>query len=397
MNEKITKEKFKKFNELKNENELKFNVKNVSLMKKQLFSLMMAFALVMGLSVGAWAQDGLAPSTVKWVIKGSTSTFSVPVIGTNTYSWSVLEHAFTDLNIGIDEGSTTVVSSGTPKVTIGTASAASTTVKFFDAPASGNMFAVQVVETNSFNVCTSIRRFYINVFDFDVDVALVSNAAGADQNFDANETPYCNSWSGLVINNTHDAAELRAMHADYEVNPVNDSLKYTTSYYAVTFSLSNAPGSVTIADYKWRFQYSMPGATNLSLYEITSLTSGAVFSTAPVAADATSAVTLTGWADGTFTGNNAVYVAAAATTTYIFRVRTHNLMDQTAPMVYDLRIDQVQLETTGANTEYNNGEKLHAEIISTGSLTGRTALDDGRTGTRTINQSPATDVIQIVE
>lgn len=362
-------------------------------MKKQIFTLMTVLAMIIMAGSSAFAQDGLAPSTVKWVIEGSTSTFSVPVLGTNTYSWTVFEYDFDDTNVGINTGLTDVSAS---KVTIGTPTAASTTVKFYAAPGTDNMFAVQCTETNASNSCTTIRRFYVNVFDFEVDVALVNDAAGAGSNPDNDEAAYCNSWSGLVVDNIHTAEELRNMHADYAVNVTNDSLKYTTSYYAVTISLVNAPGTVTIADYKWRFQYSMPGATNLSLYEITSLTSGAVFATEPVAASATTAVTLTGWSDGTFTGNNAVNVAASATSTYIFRVRTHNLMDQANPMVYDLRIDQAQLET-GANTEYNNGEKLHQDIITAGSLAGRTALDDGRTGTRTIDQSPATEVITIVE
>lgn len=87
------KKEFKK-KELENEKRM-LNFKKCSLMKKQLFTLMMAFALIMGLSVSAWAQTVLPTSPVegsrgnpKIYITGATDSVSITRGALNsTVSW----------------------------------------------------------------------------------------------------------------------------------------------------------------------------------------------------------------------------------------------------------------------------------------------------------------------
>ncbi len=274
------------------------------------------------------------------------------------------------------------------------------------------MFAVQCTETDLENGCKTLRRFYVTVFDFDVDVALVSDDAGSDANYDGNETAYCNSWDGLVIENGLSQSEIQAMDAGALASTVIDSNKFTTSYFQVTIRLVGGPSTVTLDDYHWRFQYSFPLASDLAVYDVTAITGGPTFTTATgnnyIGRTATDDITFATFSLDAFASNNSVYIPASTTATYIFRVRTHNILGQDPSMIYDVRIDQVQLRnsaTEAAAGVYTSGEKVHPDVIA--AVTGRTLFDvdnlpsennwDGRTGTRTINQSPATTTIKIVE
>ena len=391
MEQKITKEKFKKFNEIKNENELMFNVKNVSLMKKQVINLMMMLALIVGAGVSAWAQDGMAPSTVKWVTIGSLQGYSVPDQSGagNTYLWEVFEHNFAadDSDASISDASLTDASG---KVTISASTDPATDITWLEVQeATSTMFAVQCTESTG--SCTTIRRFFIGVFDFHIDVALVDDNIGTNPQPDADEAAFCNSWDGDVILNTMDAADIAALNQALENNETASENKVTSSYYQVTISVTAGASGLGIDDYKWRFLYSMPNASNVSIYSITAVTAGATFGTDPTAT-ATTDITLAGYTDDVYTGNNAVFLDAT-TATYIFEVQTHNLHGQAAPMIYDIQIDQVQLAYAGADATYNNGEKFHADIA----VAGQVQITDGATGTRTINQSPDTDTITLTE
>ena len=241
----------------------------------------------------------------------------------------------------------------------------------------------RVRDNGASRLCSTIRSFYINIFDFNVDVALVDDALGSGADFNGDKAAVCNSWSAKVVTNDKSAAQIALMNQALINNPTNNNNKVTSSYYEVTISLSNAPAGVTLANYKWRFLYSIPAFM-------------AEGGSSSITATPTTALAISAFADNVFTGNNAVYVPASATSTYIFEVQTHNILGQLAPMIYSLQIDEVQLET-GANTEYNNAEKLNAAVITAHSYTGRTALTDGTTGTRTISQSPATGVVTITE
>jgi len=120
-------------------------------MKKQLFSLMMAFALVLGLSVTAFAQYGVGtvddPVTH---VTGSTHTYTVTTDGGGTYAWTVRR---------TDDSDPT-----TDYTVVGAANLASFTFTWNDV-AAGDYY-VQVVDEG--DGCTTTRRFYVSVFTFDV-------------------------------------------------------------------------------------------------------------------------------------------------------------------------------------------------------------------------------------
>ena len=175
METKFTSEKQK---ELQNKKSM-FNFKNVSLMKKQLISLTMAFALVLGLSAGAWAQDLGATAAenndeARYIMMaGSSYTLTV---GTNSNAESTawtLHH----------DGTGTVVDGAIAAVS------GENTVGFtidWTQNSVGTYYA-QVVETH--NSCSTTRRFYITIIDFDV-LIYAANADGSHASTAA-ELAYC--------------------------------------------------------------------------------------------------------------------------------------------------------------------------------------------------------------
>ncbi len=116
MKQQITSEKFKKL-ELKKS---MLNFKIFSLMKKQLFSLVILLAMVLvGGNAFGQLNDGSTPTNVRYIIQGSTATFSVTSTTESSYHWDVLEAGFTDANIGIVE-TPAMQTLGEGKVTIAT-------------------------------------------------------------------------------------------------------------------------------------------------------------------------------------------------------------------------------------------------------------------------------------
>lgn len=396
-------------------------------MKKQLFSFLMVLALVVLAGTSAMAQtSGLLPGTAKEIVRGSTVRFEVTDASAGagiatTHDWDVYTiattanlnaagtaaTAATDYSFVTDQTGTTVAGASTTTVAF---------IKFLTRPAAGNVFMVEYTGSSA-GTCSTKRRFFLSVFDFNVDVVLSDNTGAliAGYNADADHSE-CSTWDGNVIQNGTTAdyfegADLTAPHADYVNNGNDNEPKYTEKYFAVTITLSGN-SSMDLDDIKWRFRYSLfddiatatdvTADADLSLFGINSQTTGAAFGSggAQVGGTNDAAVTIVASA---FDANSGVYVAptsgtagaanvtADQTATYVFRVRTHNILggnDQT----WGIRLDEVQLETTTASSDYSNGRKVHSAIAVAGV---DVALTDGRTDTYTIRQTPATGVIRV--
>lgn len=364
-------------------------------MKKQLFSLMMAFALVVGLSVTAMAQTGMTPATAYEVAIGFSTDFSVTPNATSSFTWGVGE-----LAAGHTVGA--ALTTGSTKVTITNGATATATIRFNQAPDAGNIFVVQCIEQEtSDGGCSTIRRFYVSVFNFDVEVIALGTSTtmptGAAWLAAQSAKTTCNSWDNTVVKNTMDAAAVAAMHQDSVNNPTDADPKVTDSYFALRVHVDGS----SLDRYKARINWSMPGATNISIYSINVESGAAGFSSeggaAAWTATPTTALTAPTTESSVFNTQQTLYLNAAATAvtelTYLFKVTTHNLLGQ-SDMVYDVRVDRIQLEKAGVDTDYNNGEKVTA---TSAEVTGKLDGVNDITSTTTIYQTPATSIIDIAD
>ncbi|MCF8357404.1 MAG: hypothetical protein K9H26_01510 [Prolixibacteraceae bacterium] len=147
-----------------NENSM-FNVKNVSLMKKQVLKIMMVLALGVGLGTNAWGQynTGTAADPVTHVT-GSTHTYTVSTDGGGTYSWSILR----------DAGGT----AADPDDYTDVSGQAEATFQFTWTDEAADSYIVRVVDESA-ETCTTTRDFYVDVFTFDAWV-YASTELGAE-------------------------------------------------------------------------------------------------------------------------------------------------------------------------------------------------------------------------
>lgn len=403
MEQKITKEKcknlneMKKFNELKNENELKFNVKNVSLMKKQLFSLMMAFALVMGLSVGAWAQlaDGLTPGTARSQAVGSVHSYTID--NGTTYSWAVYDATVghtvgQGIEAAVFEAAAGISYRFSPDMSGGAGGASDNAIAYVQWLATPALGIYVIEGTANGASCSTVRRFYVSVFDFDIEVFL-SDILGAGTKATEAADTRCNSWGGDVVVNTVSGVDIAGMNTATINNPSDNEGKYTDYYFKVVNTYTGLTAQTDVDDIKWKFQIDMPAVSGMSIMSIETmaLSEGAVTFGAPSLATGTlnliggtTTAEETDITDGT---NNWVYVASADANAdnkieLLIRVRMHN-RGGAADMISNIQASNAALEIVGADdTAYNDGLEV-------------TDLTNNLSQTVTIQQSPATSVIVI--
>jgi hypothetical protein len=433
MKQTITIEKQKR--EIKNEC---LNFKNVSLMKKQIFTLMMLLALMVGFGSRALAQNesGLTPDAARLAIVGSIGTFTTtnqspvgPSQQTATYQWNVYEIAIVD---GIQATGADVVGTKCRFMTDAGAVGGDTDdenpiayIQWTGVPADDeHVFAVEITSTTSTvdeGTCTTRRRVYVTVFDYQLDVFL-SDAAGTrvESGDPAVEAPVdiCNSWSGLVLYND-EATDLfegdRIILPDHAethngaATAAGGIEKTTSTYFTIRLTVTGA-AALEINDLNLRLRLSMPLESGISLYQIERI-AGAEnvirFENLDAATDndvITGAEVLT-FSEGDFSSqlNSHIYIlpggAATNAANYVFEVRTHNNLGS-PHMAYDVRIDEAQLalQLAGANAvyaEFNDGRKIHNDLFTVGGP--EQTFTDGRSELTTINQSPATSTIGITD
>ncbi len=173
MEQEITSEKIKKL-ELKKS---MLNFKILSLMKKQLFYLVLVLALIAGSIKSGYAQIGATAAendaTHRYImVTGSQHTFTVARSNdANTIAWSV----WTDVATPVD------VTANTTNVE---SSSGANTEDFqlrWARSAFGNYY-IQAVETDADNAAgcaTTTRRFFVTIIDFDIYV-YASTSTGAE-------------------------------------------------------------------------------------------------------------------------------------------------------------------------------------------------------------------------
>jgi hypothetical protein len=405
-------------------------------MKKQLFSFLMVLALVVLAGTSAMAQfgTGTAPADPRLISIGATAQFSIANDGTQAVNvnWEVFDATVADATamgntLPTAANATTqynfVTSLTNPAVIdpdqTGLAAAGTSTayVKWIGTPANG-VFVVQATATTSgTNTCVSIRRFYVSIFDFAVRVYL-SDADGS--NPVSTDKSTCNTWSGRVIANSLatpavpelELTHITTPHGDYLNNEGGSGVaKFTDTYFRVDIELlTGAPANFGIEDFKWRLRFSTPTFSGMSIWSIRNTVAPnnvyARFSAEGGNAfigdegTATSAITaLTTSNDWSGTNQNELFFPAATgvtdgtkTGSYVFRVRTHNNLGQ-ADMIYAIQAELAQLEFQ-ATSDYNNGTKVHS---SNAGNDPKLVDATDNTGTQTIQQGPATGIIDIVD
>jgi hypothetical protein len=435
MEQKITKEKTKEFIEMNETKKLMFNVLNFSLMKKQLFTLIALLAmLLVGSNVMAQptTNSGLTPAEARLAVVGSTSRFAVTEAtgaGAATYEWDVFEipgaaayDVVTANGTEIGTGCQILDVDGDVTVDYTTATIYVRWLTNANGADANPIYCVQVTSTStaggSGNTdCSTIRRFFVAVFDYDISVYL-SDASGATAEGgtfavgDVNDI--CNSWSARVIKNTlTDGTTL--YEGDYLTTPNdftetdNDRAvpagreKTTETYFTVAITLTGAPANFDLDDLPWRFRFSTPENTGLSLYEINLARTSVVGAVAGFGADATEAAitganvlalsAVAGW-----NNNNTVYVSPlegagiATTAQYTFQVRSHNLLGD-PDMNYNILVDEINLDLQ-ANGDYNDGIKFGDAAVH---VAPELAVTKGQSEVRQIKMSPATSTIVITD
>lgn len=389
-------------------------------MKKQVINLMMTLAIVFGLSVSAMAQnDGEFPDQTYELAIGSSANFDVDSVAGNTYAWVVYEAAITHT-----VGATTGLADASGKTTIANPTWASTDIKFYGMPDTDNLFVVEVTEAEPVadGGCSTVRRFYVSVFDFDIEVVafnvnydfitMPDLSVPTDAVFTALDTialEDCNSWSGDVVSNYISDALIQSMQADSTNNASIGENKYTDSYFAIRTTIQ---GTSTFSDYRARFQWSMDTLNDASIYQIEVVDGPAMFaseSASPVTLWTSGAfnaaidnANLTDWADGTFNSNKTMYIPKQASdptsVISLVRVRTHNLAGE-PDMQFNMKIDRLQLEKSDSGTDdrYNNGEKFNNETNTADTEVARLDTKRDISASITVRQSPETTIIDVTD
>jgi hypothetical protein len=253
------------------------NFKFFSLMKKQLFSLVMLLALTVIAGTSAWAQDGLAPGSAVWHLANSTEVVTVTNHADFTYSWAIT-------------GSDCL---GAPTALVGASIAGATnsaTITYL-ATATG-MYRITCTEIDP-EGCSTTREFFTAIMTIDVAVIASDNLGAA-----VADLTTCNDWTA-----TYGSA---LTPTTLVPNPINtgvlagyrDDAYFNTRYVNVSFSTSNATGCVVAGmpaanTLDWEFDYDFTQTNYASANNFIDMSTGAagVAFTAPTSDDSHITVT----------------------------------------------------------------------------------------------------------
>jgi hypothetical protein len=241
MKQKFTIENFGEFINLKS------NFKNVSLMKKQLFSLMMAFALVVGLSVSAFAQNtGWAVASPIWHLPGSTHGFAVADHTNSDYVWAI-SSVDCDGNAGTGAAQTITAVSGSEH---------QASVTYTD-NASG-LYRITVTEsTTGDEECSTTREFFTAIMDINV-VVIASDDSGTEITAGALTT--CNDYVSIMGSDLVGNEDADDGGNDLAANI--DASLFNARYVNVTLDVADntgctVAGQPTASDFAWQFDYTI--------------------------------------------------------------------------------------------------------------------------------------------
>jgi len=154
-------------------NKSMLNFKIFSLMKKQLFSLGMLLALIIVAGTSSWAQN--ATSEVE-----NTSARTYVMITGSTHTFTITQgRPGSSLQWIVYDGLNGTTVSDNADYTLVSANSTSPAFQITWAETAAGNYTVQVTETNPLasEFCSTVRRFYVNVLDFDV-LVYASDDAG---------------------------------------------------------------------------------------------------------------------------------------------------------------------------------------------------------------------------
>jgi hypothetical protein len=230
------------------------NVKIFSLMKKQLFSLVMVLALIVIAGTSAWAQTGLAVGTPIWHLPGSTHGVQVANHGaTSTYTWAIRTSACDGSDNGAAVGAS--ITTGAYQATITYTGAAT------------GMYRITCTETTvgvapADNNCSTVRVFWTAIMNIDV-VVTASDAAGAT--ISGNALSSCNDYPSLntpvgssIVGNTD------LLDNTNNLNAWQSASWYNTRYANVVLSVADlsgcaVAGAPAASAFAWQFTYTIAG------------------------------------------------------------------------------------------------------------------------------------------
>ena len=242
-------------------NKLKFlTIKMFSLMKKQFFTLVMMLAIVVLASTSAMAQNNTATSR-QIMITGSTHTFTVTPVGTNTVEWLVYKEAAPG-----GEATTADV------VSYARGSSASYAVNWAES-ASGNYY-IEATETRQNtglgqNCANTVRRYYVTVYDFDVEAYISDINGGKITGTD--DLADCGQGTEANYGDMGNAAFSNAFNTDGILGTYIGTAPRTTRYVSLRITWN---GSVTTPPAIGSMRFNIAAAASSDLYSINSVTAG---------------------------------------------------------------------------------------------------------------------------
>jgi hypothetical protein len=350
--------------QIRNENfreiELKksmFNVKMFSLMKKQLFSLVMMLALVVLAGTSAWAQTGQQDDPF-WHVNGSTHTLTVTANANSTFSWTASDPAALTAFTGTNTNVATI-----------TWSEDANGVYYFD--------VVETLTGAGFQACqTTTRRVYVAVLDFDAYVFFSDNSGA---NIEANGALMTACGEGTTSNygdvgpGTAFSQEVvipgNAVGSAGDLSVQEGANPQTQRYVSVSIHWDTAPVGQTFV---------APDILSIGFDYSINLTD----------------------ADGTFVSFNNVATATSGTT--VVDGGAGSLL-YTIPLVYDVQwgIDDVETQVTLTNVTLYGGNNGTGTVLGVERNANESAYPnaaDPRQNTsavQTIQSAPATSVISV--
>jgi hypothetical protein len=231
-----------------------FNVKMFSLMKKQLFSLVMMLALVVLAGTSAWAQTGLLVTDPVWHLPGSTHGFQVVDHTDTDYAWAIASVTCA--------GAAGSGAAQTINAVVGSEHQATVTYT----PDASGLYRISVTESSTGDEgCSTIREFFTAIMDINVVVIASDNLGDAVANLTT-----CNDYS--TLNGSALVGNDNADDGSNNLAAFIDPAWYNTRYVEVTLEVADNTGcglatAPAATDFAWTFDYTIAdGASTATNY-----------------------------------------------------------------------------------------------------------------------------------
>jgi hypothetical protein len=367
MKQTITSEKIKKL-ELKKS---MLNFKNFSLMKKQLFSLVLLLAIFVFAGNRVMAQTGL-PTDPMIHFTGSEHTYSVTDQSAtgNTYAWLIFTATGSPLASTGEAADVAHYS--------GVSGTATNSFTFTWTPAASGNYCIQVTESNESTrgSCGTIRQYFVLVIDFDLHL-FASTSAGAEISAAADlVTCGSNFEYDPFFNDDVDLTSVAYQAMGGATGP------YSTRYFTATLTAS-AGIDLANVDYRWTFPYTITGGDDT--YDV---------SIVPVNHTGAVVVTYTSYNSGSVVVNLDANVTVTSVTFEIRYQPKWNNAEADILLTVNNAVNTCMLDGTDTDLLFDDGVESTANY---GNVPGAADPLSNVTRQQTIYVSPATSIISVGE